>query len=98
MIGESTPKKIIYDDNFDFDVLPNPFINETSIRFEVKQEKGINIYISSIYNQVVKRIISQSFPVGNYAVLISGKDLSPGIYFVILEYGNKKIVKRLIKI
>ncbi len=98
VIGESTPKKIIYDDNFDFDVLPNPFINETSIRFEVKQEKGINIYISSIYNQVVKRIISQSFPVGNYAVLISGKDLSPGIYFVILEYGNKKIVKRLIKI
>ncbi len=69
---------------------PNPFSNQTTIRYNLKQEATINLSLYSIRGEKVKNLQkTQNKASGNYEVKINGNDLQPGVYFYKLNINNK---------
>jgi hypothetical protein len=83
---------------------PNPFRQETTIRFEIAAAPKAGHVRLSIYNllgQQVRLLISQHLPAGAYQSVWNGRDaagnLVPGgLYFYKLEAGSFVALKRLV--
>lgn len=98
----STGAPVLWNSNYaDELVYPNPFIQETSIRFSVNKPEKINL---SIYNEnglLVRRLIAGSLvPAGEFQVSWDGKngagtELPAGVYWYALlgEKGSEKTGK-----
>ncbi len=82
---------------------PNPFNAGTTIRFEIpfalaNQPARLTIY--NIRGEVVRELLHQSLPTGNYFVRwdgknIAGREAASGIYLCQLQVGQVKEVRKL---
>lgn len=75
---------------YSFTVAPNPFSEETTISFSIKEKcsvtlKVINQYGITVYNEIENVQTDQ----GYYNVPFDGKHLSKGIYFCILQLNGQ---------
>ncbi|MCD4817789.1 MAG: T9SS type A sorting domain-containing protein [Candidatus Cloacimonetes bacterium] len=76
---------------------PNPFNPSTTISFSISAKSNIELSIYNVKGQKVKSLVNESFKKGNHSVIWygvdeSGKSVSSGIYFYILN-ANGKIEK-----
>jgi len=81
-------------------ISPNPFNPETTIFFNTESECNIELTIYNLKGQKIKYLTSKPFPAGNHSVFWNGKDDSgqvvvSGIYFCLLQSGNRKIAKKM---
>tara|TARA_A100001011_G_scaffold85657_1_gene89760 strand:+ start:294 stop:1547 length:1254 start_codon:yes stop_codon:yes gene_type:complete len=67
---------------------PNPFNPTTKITFSVKESQNVKISIFDVNGKLVQNVSNQYFESGNHYVKFSGKKLSSGIYFIMLNHKN----------
>ena len=82
---------------------PNPFSNVTTIEFDVKDSKLINIEVFDFYGKHIKSLVNKTYQDGNYSVIWDatndgGTKVASGTYFYILKSDNKQVSKKMILI
>jgi hypothetical protein len=82
---------------------PNPFNNETLIRFSLPGQEFITLQIFNIKGQLVRDLVNNNLPGGQHSVRWNGKDndgriVASGTYLYQLKSSDKKISKRLMLI
>lgn len=75
---------------------PNPFNSETSICFELPEQKLVNITIYNITGQEVARPVSDIFAAGLHQIPFDATGLSTGVYLVRMESANSCAVNKML--
>jgi len=71
---------------------PNPFKNETEIRFSLHQDDNVTLSIYDLSGRCVSRLLDQHFKQGTHGVIWDGTDsrgtrVPPGVYLIELKSG-----------
>ncbi|NJM94397.1 MAG: T9SS type A sorting domain-containing protein [Cytophagales bacterium] len=76
---------------------PNPFREQTTIRYEVETDGPLHIVISNTSGQVVADLLNTAYhPVGTYQLDFEAHDLPQGVYFCTMTTAQKSVTKRLV--
>jgi len=77
---------------------PNPFINNTTIRYRVETPAHVTIAVYDANGRLVKELVDQQQTAGNYSVLLNSSNLRPGTYFIkVVKNGNVRQTLQVIK-
>jgi hypothetical protein len=79
-----------------FTIYPNPFVYSTTIIYYLSTKSEVSLRIYDVAGRKVKLLVNEEKLAGYYKVNWDAKDLAGGIYFVRLETGDYKEVKKLI--
>ncbi|NTV84838.1 MAG: T9SS type A sorting domain-containing protein, partial [Bacteroidales bacterium] len=79
---------------------PNPFRDETVIRFNSKEESRVTLDILNINGQQISRVFNADVSAGTHEVSWNGTDIngnrvSSGVYFYRLQTGNELVTGKL---
>ncbi|MCX7834092.1 MAG: SBBP repeat-containing protein [Ignavibacteria bacterium] len=85
------PQKYILYQNF-----PNPFNNETVIRFELPNAEFLKLKIFNSIGKEIKTLLCEELSSGVYDVKFHADGLPSGIYFYQIESSNYKEVRKMI--
>ncbi|MCX6248562.1 MAG: aryl-sulfate sulfotransferase [Bacteroidetes bacterium] len=82
---------------------PNPFSNNTTIKFVLMESKQITLVVYDLSGNIVKSLVNTRYPKGEYSVVWNGTDDSGnqvpgGMYLYVLMGDNKTITKKMIRI
>ncbi|HET9232872.1 MAG TPA: FlgD immunoglobulin-like domain containing protein, partial [Candidatus Eisenbacteria bacterium] len=82
---------------------PNPFRNDTSIRYELAKAERVRIEIFDIQGRLVRSLIDEMQDPGRYETRWDGKDsqgreTGPGIYFYHVEGTSTQSTRRMIRV
>ncbi len=75
---------------------PNPFNNQTLLRFSVKKEMPVKV---SVYNCIGRRVFFKKLGVlqqGNHSVHFNGANLASGVYYYRIEAGGTVKTKKMV--
>ncbi|MCX6149591.1 MAG: YCF48-related protein [Ignavibacteriales bacterium] len=75
---------------------PNPFNPTTKIKYSIPQNYFITIKVYDLIGNLIKTLVNQEKPAGNYEVEFNGADLSSGVYFYTIQAGSFRDTKKLI--
>ena len=75
---------------------PNPFRNETLVRFTLPHKSKVNLSIFDMNGRLVKVVLSEARDAGTHAVSIKTGSLVGGIYYYKLQSGDYSAVKKMI--
>ena len=74
---------------------PNPFSNETNISFSLPERGNVNVTIFDVYGRQYAQLANGEFAPGQHNVTWDAQDATAGMYFYTVEYGDKKVTKRM---
>ncbi len=77
---------------------PNPFRNSTTFIYELENADMVTFRISDTNNRIVFEKNLGLVQKGTHSFIFSGENLSNGIYFGELQKGNKRSVRKVIKL
>ncbi len=78
-------------------IYPNPTTGQAMIQYSLLQFDKINISVTDITGKIVSQLVeNKNQEAGTYEILFEKKDIPKGMYFVIMENSQGKIVKKLI--
>jgi len=75
---------------------PNPFVNETEIRFSLPEASRVKLSLYNQSGQLVKQLLDSEAPSGNNTVKLYADGLGKGIYYYQLISGQYKETKKLL--
>lgn len=75
---------------------PNPFNPVTNIKFSIPVSGNVKIVLFDILGRVVRTLVNDVKPAGNYVVDFNASELSSGAYFYRLESGNFTETKKML--
>ncbi len=86
-----------------FDNHPNPFNNETLIRFSLPGQEYLTLQIFNINGRLVRDLVNNNLPAGQHSVRWDGKDnsgllVASGTYLYQLKSSGKQLTKKLMLI
>jgi len=107
LYGEDNYSKVILESDptgeepYEFDVLPNPFKDVTTVVLQLNIENVVKINIFDYTGRLVKTLANDQLPPDTYRLHWNGTDetgkkLNPGVYFVIAETTGKVITEKVI--
>jgi hypothetical protein len=76
--------------------IPNPFRDNTSIRYNLLDEGFVSLKVYSTSGYEVTTLVNASQEAGMHQVEFSAKGLDNGVYFYRLQTGGSSLTKRLI--
>ena len=103
IIDDSVPYKMNneFASKPDYDAIlayPNPFVNETTFEFFVKETTPITIILYNASGEKVTDVIlNKSYDQGSYATQFNGSDLAAGSYICVMTTKDDKKTFKLIK-
>ncbi|MBC8314841.1 MAG: T9SS type A sorting domain-containing protein [Bacteroidetes bacterium] len=77
---------------------PNPFVDQTTIRYTIPSSSQVILEIIDICGQVIHTLISENQQAGLYSIDIAGDKLTAGYYFCRLRAGAQSTTTRIVKI
>lgn len=77
---------------------PNPFNPSTEIRYSLKSSLFVNMRIFDNVGRLVKVLVSEVQPAGEFSVRFEGADLPSGSYFCKLDAGGQSLVRTMLLI
>jgi len=81
-----------------FKAYPNPFANKVNIEYNITQAADVGIIISGITGKIIAHPVNAvTHGKGRYTLEYSAEQLSKGIYYCTIIYGDKKQTVKLIK-
>lgn len=80
-----------------FDLYPNPANNTVNISFELKKDEDVTMEIYNMQGARVATPIIGNKTKGKHKVTLNTGNMSSGMYFVKLNYGEEMITKKFIK-
>lgn len=75
---------------------PNPFNPGTTLKFTLPYSDNINLSIYDICGKCVDVLIDERYEAGKYSYTWNASNLSSGVYFCQLNFGNVRQVQKLI--
>ncbi|MBC7868212.1 MAG: T9SS type A sorting domain-containing protein, partial [Gloeobacteraceae cyanobacterium ES-bin-316] len=75
---------------------PNPFVETTTIQYQLKATAQISISVFDAQGKEVRMLTNKLQKAGSYTENFNGKDLTPGIYFI--KISKDGFVKQTLKI
>ena len=75
---------------------PNPFNPTTIINYSVPKTSFVTIKLYDVLGKVIKTLVNEEKPVGNYNFELNAYTLTSGIYFYRMQAGNFVETKKLI--
>jgi hypothetical protein len=99
---DSSPHHIISDLNL-FQNYPNPFNSSTIITYQIQTEGDVYLRIYDLLGREVRELVKDSQEPGFYRINWDGKndqgkDVASGIYFYLLQTGDRKEGKKMLLI
>ena len=73
---------------------PNPFNQTSVVRYQLSADGLVSLSVYDITGREVVKLVDGFRVKGSHEVKFEGKDLASGVYFVKLEAGNLKAVKK----
>ena len=88
-------------ESFKFEVLPNPFKDNTDVKFSLQKEDVVKVNVFDGSGRLVKSITNQRYSADQHQIHwngtdLNGKKLDPGIYFVIAETTENVYTEKVI--
>jgi hypothetical protein len=77
-------------------VYPNPFRNQLTISFGLKQNAQVRISLLNLLGQEVKILKDGAMQTGNHSFAISAAGLKPGVYMLKLEGAGHTQVRKVV--
>jgi predicted amidohydrolase YtcJ len=77
---------------------PNPFNPITKIAYTIPQKGFVTLKIFDLLGREIKILLNEEKQPGIYQVEFNGSDLSSGVYFYELQFGNSVINKKMLLI
>jgi hypothetical protein len=74
---------------------PNPFTNETVIKFRLNKDADVRLAIHDNLGQTVKILVNQRLKPGNFIYTFFNDGLSNGIYLYLLTTEGKQFTKKM---
>lgn len=92
-VEETSPPKMNWElgDNY-----PNPFNNQTKIRYQTVLPGRVRLLIYDILGRELKVLKDEYHQAGIYEMEFTGDDMPSGIYFYTLETSGTRIVKKMV--
>ncbi|MBI3501349.1 MAG: T9SS type A sorting domain-containing protein [Bacteroidetes bacterium] len=90
-------KPIIEDNNIKFTYYPNPFIDHLHIDFLLEKSSDVKISIYNSYGQAIETIANSKYEAGEHNLRFDDSSLTPGVYFIKLDIGEKHFTKAVVK-
>jgi hypothetical protein len=87
------PEKYELEQNF-----PNPFNPATIINYQLSMFSNVSLKVYDVLGQEVKTLVNENKPAGRYEVTFNGADFPSGVYFVRMESGDFRNIKRMVLI
>jgi hypothetical protein len=87
----SVPVEFALEQNF-----PNPFNPSSTIRFSLKNDAEVQLFITNSLGQRVGSLVNHKMQAGTHEVTFTGDGLSSGAYFYTLKAGNFTETKKMI--
>jgi hypothetical protein len=75
---------------------PNPFSKETNIAFSLENSSDVNLEIMNHLGQTVDVVLNQKMNAGEHSLNWKAQNLSQGVYYLIMEVGNEKAVRKMV--
>ncbi|MEM1120215.1 MAG: T9SS type A sorting domain-containing protein [Bacteroidota bacterium] len=76
---------------------PNPFYNETQIRFRLTEEQPISIYLFNQVGRLVQTVAPRQLrSKGEHVFLLRNKQGLHGTYFVVLQTEREQVTKKIV--
>jgi plastocyanin len=75
---------------------PNPVSDMMTLSFVVQRNSSISLNLVNITGQTVQNFVRGFYNKGSYSKSINLGYLSPGMYFIVFEYGYKDVVRPLL--
>jgi beta-lactamase superfamily II metal-dependent hydrolase len=75
---------------------PNPFNLTTTIKFDLPEEKEIQLKVYDIFGKEVAELVNENKPAGRYKVEFNASSLASGIYYCSIHTGSFGDVKIMI--
>ena len=77
---------------------PNPFVNETTIRFKTSRYDHVSLKIFDINGKQIARLIENALPAGDHRIVWEpGQEVTSGVYVVRLETGEDVLAEKIIR-
>lgn len=90
LIRSTQSKVVSQKENFELlPAMPNPFRDETTIRFRLPDRKNVVLEIFDAEGKQITTLINTSLDAGSHEAKLSGKDLAAGSYYFKLHIGNE---------
>jgi hypothetical protein len=99
--SEAITSNILIKDIFNY---PNPFLEQTTIRFKVPLSSRVNIKIYDLLGQEVMTLVDANYEAGEYEITWNGRNsdgirLSSGIYFYVYRHNYEiKAIEKMVKL
>jgi hypothetical protein len=77
---------------------PNPFNGMVSIEYEIDREADIRLTIHDLQGRVVRELFRGHLSFGRYSSIWQAKDIPSGLYFIMLESGGRRQIKKVLLI
>lgn len=74
---------------------PNPFNPFTTIKYQIPKSGFVKLTVFDALGRVVKTLVNESKPAGNYDVTFDASNYSSGVYFYKIETGNFTDIKKM---
>lgn len=79
------------------EVLPNPFSQQTTLRYDVPEDSPVTITLLNAMGQTVQEIIRNNQPAGRYEQVLDTSDIPPGVYYLVLQTSEGRKIKPLVR-
>lgn len=77
---------------------PNPFNPSTRVRYSIKESGFVSLKVYDILGNLVKELVNEYKPAGNYSVSFDGSSLPSGIYISSIRSGSYTETKKMLLI
>ncbi|MBE9483884.1 MAG: T9SS type A sorting domain-containing protein, partial [Bacteroidetes bacterium] len=67
---------------------PNPFTDQTTIRYTLGEESHMKLVVYDIYGKAVQELVNEVMPAGTHTITYLAEDLPAGVYFCRMFAGN----------
>ncbi len=75
---------------------PNPFNPVTNIKYSIKAAGVVRLRLYYVSGKLIEDLVNEYKAAGSYSVVVSGLNLSSGIYFYKIEAGSFSTVKKML--
>ncbi len=76
--------------------MPNPFNASTMLRFSLPAPSSVHLRVFDLLGREALTIAREKLPAGHHRIALDGSRLASGVYFVRLDTGSERFVRRVV--
>lgn len=75
---------------------PNPFTSSTNIQFSLDESMLIKLTVMNHLGETVDVILNEMMDAGDHTLIWNSQDLNTGVYLLVIENENDRVVRKMI--